>query len=153
MKVLACSLPTCSLSTMLIVFVPFSFIVCSFFLLTDCWILKDRPQELDGDHFPCKLLRNQKFNSPHDKAVMWEGATDASDLQCKILFCPVDHLRPLFVHLVDRNSLAVTWVCAARNGSPEYSTWWQVRAQIFRLMQSSIWRIISLDAASLERSF
>lgn len=95
----------------------FLFFHCLFFLPTYwCWILKDRPRELDDDHFPCIWLRNQKFNSPHHKAVMWEGAVDASDLQCKIPFCPVCHIQPVFIHLIVRNSLTLTWVCMARNG-------------------------------------
>lgn len=129
-ETLAGSRPVRSLSTMLPMIVPSSCIICSFFLLTDCSVPMCKTQELDGDHSPCKLLRNRKCNTPYDyeRAVSassaslhmyvvvwnWDSTMYTSDLQCKTLFCSI--YQDSYFYLINRNSLRVTWVCITTEG-------------------------------------
>lgn len=53
----------------------------------------------------------------------WESATRISGIQRKPLFCSVYHIQPLFLYLINRNSLRVTWVCITTKRSPECFTW------------------------------
>lgn len=130
----------------------YSLSLYNLFFLSTYWLLNSKGQTTGTGCWLLSMQTTEIRNSSHHKAVMWEGAIDASDLQCKILLCPVYHLTSFFSTFL----IGTAWQSPV-SAQKEMDHWAfnRVVGQGSNLRSHAVimGRMISSGAASLERSF